>query len=319
MVVVQRSRHSTEFKAKVALEAIKGQRTMNELAGEYGVHPGQIAQWKRQVLEELPGLFASKRAKEARGEEELKASLYQQIGQLKVELDWLKKKLELPAEAKRSLIEPGQQSLSVVQQCELVGLARSSLYYEPRGVSEGSLLLMRLMDEQYTRTPFYGIRRMTAWLQGQGHRANHKRVARLMEVMGLETIYPKPRTSQPSVENRVYPYLLRDVVVARPDQVWSTDITYIRMARGFVYLVAVLDWYSRYVCVRQSGVAQFDHREWPTVVGRPASSTLSPLSFVPLQRAPETVRLGARLDDVRSVGDAIQERLAQAGLSLIHI
>ena len=153
----------------------------------------------------------------------------------------------MPTEAKRSLIEPGQQSLSVVQQCELVGLARSSLYYEPRGVSEGSLLLMRLMDEQYTRTPFYGIRRMTAWLEGQGHRANHKRVARLMEVMGLETIYPKPRTSQASAESHVYPYLLRNVVVARRDQVWSTDITYIRMARGFVYLVAVLDWFSRYV------------------------------------------------------------------------
>ena len=135
MVVVQRSRHSTEFKAKVALEAIKGQRTMNELAGEYGVHPGQIAQWKRQVLEELPGLFSSKRAKEARGEEELKASLYQQIGQLKVELDWLKRKLELPTEGKRSLIEPGHESLSVVRQCELVGLPRSSLYYQRRGAS----------------------------------------------------------------------------------------------------------------------------------------------------------------------------------------
>ena len=95
MVVVQRRRHSAEFKAKVVVEAIKGQRTVNEIAGEYGVHPGQIAQWKRQVLEELPGLFSSKRVKEARNEEELKAGLYQQIGQLKVELDWLKKKAEV--------------------------------------------------------------------------------------------------------------------------------------------------------------------------------------------------------------------------------
>jgi len=161
----------------------------------------------------------------------------------------------LPVEAKRELIELGGQGLSVVRQCALVGLARSSLYYQPAGVSEENLGLMRLLDEQYTRTPFYGIRRMTAWLKGQGHEVNHKRVARLMETMGLETIYPKPRTSQPSLEHRVYPYLLRDVKVERPDQVWSTDITYIRMARGFVYLVAVLDWYSRYVLAWELSVS----------------------------------------------------------------
>jgi len=137
--------------------------------------------------------------------------------------------------------------LSLRRQCELVGLARSSLYYQPRGASGENVLLMRLIDEQYTRTPFYGIRRMTAWLRGQGHQVNHKRAARLMEAMGLETIYPKPRTSQPSPDHRVYPYLLRNVAIGRPDQVWSTDITYIRLSRGFVYLVAVLDWYSRYV------------------------------------------------------------------------
>jgi putative transposase len=131
----------------------------------------------------------------------------------------------LPAEAKRSLIEPGHERLSVVRQCELVGLLRSSLYYRPRGVSEENLWLMRLIDEQYTRTPFYGIRRMTAWLRGGGQEVNHKRVARLMEAMGLETIYPKPRTSQPSPEHPVYPYLLRGVAIKRPDQVWSTDIT----------------------------------------------------------------------------------------------
>lgn len=153
----------------------------------------------------------------------------------------------MPADAKRSLIEPGHESLSLARQCELIGLARSSLYYQPRGESEENLLLMRLIDEQYTRTPFYGIRRMTAWLKGQGYQVNHKRVARLMETMGLEAIYPKPRTSRRSAENRVYPYLLRDVAISSPDQVWSTDITYIRMARGFVYLVAILDWFSRYV------------------------------------------------------------------------
>lgn len=133
------------------------------------------------------------------------------------------------------------------RQCELLGLPRSSWYYQARPVDERTLLLLRLLDEQYTRTPFYGIRRMTAWLRTQGHAVNHKRVARLLSVLGLETLYPKPRTSQPAPGHRIYPYLLRDVAIERVNQVWSTDITYIRLARGFVYLVAILDWYSRYV------------------------------------------------------------------------
>lgn len=106
---------------------------------------------------------------------------------------------------------------------------------------------MRLLDEQYTRTPFYGVRRMTAWLQSQGYGVNHKRVARLMHTMGLETLYTKPRTSQPQPGHRVYPYLLRGVPITRVNQVWSTDITYIRLQGGFVYVVAILDWFSRYV------------------------------------------------------------------------
>ena len=106
---------------------------------------------------------------------------------------------------------------------------------------------MRLLDEQYTRTPFYGTRRMTAWLHTQGSMVNRKRVTRLLRMMGLEAIYPKPRLSQPGEMQQRYPYLLRDVLIERVDQVWSTDITYIRLARGFVYLVAILDWFSRYV------------------------------------------------------------------------
>jgi putative transposase len=106
---------------------------------------------------------------------------------------------------------------------------------------------MRLLDEKYTETPYYGIRRMTAWLQSEGYPVNHKRVARLLRKIGLEAIYPKPRTPVPHPEHRVYPYLLRGVWVTRVNQVWSTDITYIRLHSGFIYLVAVMDWYSRYV------------------------------------------------------------------------
>jgi len=106
---------------------------------------------------------------------------------------------------------------------------------------------MRLLDEQYTRTPFYGVRRMTAWLCEQGHGVNPKRVRRLLREMGLWAIYPQPRLSMAGAGHRIYPYLLRGVEVTRPNQVWATDITYVRMRRGFVYLVAILDWYSRYV------------------------------------------------------------------------
>jgi putative transposase len=129
----------------------------------------------------------------------------------------------------------------------LLGVNRSGLYYEPVGESEESLVLMRLLDEQYTRTPFYGSRRMTQWLATEGYEVNRKRVSRLMALMGIEAVYPKPKLSQPGEGHRIYPYLLRGTKVERVNQVWSTDITYIRMAQGFVYLVAVMDWYSRFV------------------------------------------------------------------------
>lgn len=129
----------------------------------------------------------------------------------------------------------------------MLGLARSTVYYEPRSESEESLGLMRLLDEQYTQTPFYGVRRMTAWLRGEGYLINPKRVRRLLRRMGLWAIYPGPSTSKPSPDHHIYPYLLRNVPIRAVNQVWSSDITYIRMHRGFCYLVAIIDWFSRYV------------------------------------------------------------------------
>ena len=148
---------------------------------------------------------------------------------------------------KRRLIEVGNQQLSLRRQCQLLGLARSSFYYEPQPESEADLLLMRLLDEQYTHTPFYGVRRMTAWLKQQEEAVNEKRVRRLLRKMGLEAIYPRPRLSQKASGAQIYPYLLRDVQIKGIDQVWSTDITYVRLVGGFIYLMAILDWYSRYV------------------------------------------------------------------------
>ena len=145
------------------------------------------------------------------------------------------------------LVDPGHPALSVRRQCELLGLSRSSLYYEPGGEAAEDLRLMRRIDEQYTARPFYGSRRMTVWLNEQGEDVNRKRVRRLMRVMGLEAIYPKPRLSLAGKGHRIYPYLLRGVKVERRDQVWSTDITYVPMPSGFMYLAAVIDWFSRYV------------------------------------------------------------------------
>jgi len=147
------------------------------------------------------------------------------------------------------MIEAAHPVLSVRRQCALLRLARSGLYYEAQGESAENLTLMRLLDEAYTAWPFYGVRKMTAHLRREGHAVNPKRVRRLMRRMGLEAIYPRRKRglSVPGEGAKTYPYLLRDVEVVRPDQVWSADITYIRLRRGFLYLVALLDWYSRYV------------------------------------------------------------------------
>ncbi len=144
-------------------------------------------------------------------------------------------------------IEPGDAALSVAQQCALVGLPRSTYYHAGVGESQENLALMRVIDEQYLETPFCGSRGMTEWLKRQGYAVNRKRVRRLMRLMGLEAIYPRRRTSDPCQEHRIYLYLLRHLAIDRPDQVWSADITYVPLARGFMYLVAVLDWHSRYV------------------------------------------------------------------------
>src|SRR5262245_33496823 len=159
-----------------------------------------------------------------------------------------KKKLPSSIAERRLWITPGDGRLSITQQCELLDLARSTYYRWGVGESDENLKLMRLIDEQYLHTPFYGSRGMTQWLIRQGYEVNRKRVQRLMRVMGLEAIYPRRRrTSMPAPEPRMYPYLLRNLAIERPDQVWSADITYVPLRRGFMYLVAVLDWHSRYV------------------------------------------------------------------------
>lgn len=149
------------------------------------------------------------------------------------------------------MIESGHPEISVRRQCELLDLNRTTLYYQPVGESAYNLHLMRLLDEQYMRTPFYGVLRMTAYLRRQGYAVNHKRIRRLMRTMGLQAIYPRPKTSLAGKGHKIYPYLLRGLEITRPNQVWSSDITYIPMRQGFMYLVAIMDWFSRYVLAWQ--------------------------------------------------------------------
>ena len=160
-----------------------------------------------------------------------------------------KKNLDLTIEQKRMAIELDNKKIPIYRQCELLSLNRSSLYYTPCRDTQYNEQLMKLIDEQYIETPFYGIDKMTEWLRRQDHYVNHKRVRRLMRQMGLEAVYPRRKRglSIPDKEHKIYPYLLKDVQIIRPDQVWSADITYVRMYRGWLYLVAVMDWFSRYV------------------------------------------------------------------------
>jgi putative transposase len=153
----------------------------------------------------------------------------------------------MTVEQKRVSIDMAHPEISIRRQCVLLGLGRSSLYYSAHRDEVYNEQLMRLIDEQYTKTPFFGVRRMTVWLRGQDHAVNHKRVARLMALMGLEAVYPRRKLSIPAPGHRIYPYLLRDVKITHADQVWSADITYIRLRRGWAYLVVVMDWFSRYV------------------------------------------------------------------------
>jgi putative transposase len=145
------------------------------------------------------------------------------------------------------MIEPHNKEISVQRQCELLGLSRSTLYYKPHPEDALDSELMRALDEEYTKTPFYGVPRMTFRLRKLGYKVGEKRVRRLLRTMGLMAVYPKKRLSLPNAEHKKYPYLLRGVPIERPNQVWSADITYVRLRKGFAYLVAIMDWHSRYV------------------------------------------------------------------------
>lgn len=163
-------------------------------------------------------------------------------------------------ERRRMIEQP--HLLSLASQCDLLSLHRSGWYYQPVAVASEDLVLMGLLDKQYLKTPFYGYRKMTKFLQGQGYQVNHKRVRRLMQLMGIEAIYCRPNTSQPNQAHKIYPYLLKGLSITKVNQVWATDITYVPMERGFMYLIAIIDLYSRYVL--EWSVSTTMEAEWCT-------------------------------------------------------
>ncbi|OGU04165.1 MAG: hypothetical protein A2X82_03730 [Geobacteraceae bacterium GWC2_55_20] len=233
MMANMRTKRTSEFKAKVALAAIRGDQTVADLASLYKVHPNQITTWKRQAQDQLAAAFDNKKTNSLKADEKLKEELYRQIGQLKVELDWLKKNLGCSAAQKRLLIDIKHPKISVVRQCRFLGLSHSSLYYQPVPVSTKNLTLMRLLDEEYTRHPFLGVIKLTDWLKKQGHpRVGTRHTRHLLRLMGLMAIYPGPNLSRRIPGHKIYPYLLRNVPIVRVNQVWSVDITYIRLKGG---------------------------------------------------------------------------------------
>ena len=179
------------------------------------------------------------------------------------------------------MIETDHPTLSIRRQCQLLDLNRATFYRPPASESSLNLALMRLIDREYTQAPFYGYRKMTARLNNaHGYQVNSKRVARLMAKMGLQAVYPRPRTSLANPQHKKYPYLLRDLAIDRPNQVWAADITYVPLPQGFMYLVAILDWFSRFVLAWQlsntlDGAFCLTALRRALRDGRPTSSTLT--------------------------------------------
>ncbi|WP_434551788.1 IS3 family transposase [Salinisphaera hydrothermalis] len=246
----KRRNHSSAFKAKVALAAVPGDRTLAELAQQFDVHPNQITQWKRQLVEGATETF-DKGPSASDSQAQIDA-LHAKIGELSMENDFLERGLaRFGPEARRAMIDR-DHDLPVTRQCAILGVARSTVYYRCRSISNADHTLMQRIDALHLERPFLGSRRIADALADEdGLAINRKRIQRLMRTMGITALYPKPRLSRPAPGHRIYPYRLRGVTIDRPNQVWASDITYLSMARGFLYLVAVMDWYSRKVLAWQ--------------------------------------------------------------------
>ncbi|WP_316157924.1 IS3 family transposase [Cupriavidus sp. BIC8F] len=253
--MTKRSRrtHSAAFKAKVALAALKGDKTLAELAQQYDVHPSQITDWKQQLVEHAVELFGGGKTVASEPPVDLKA-LHAKIGQLTLENDFLGRRAQQSGVAERKAMIDRMHALPVSRQVKLVGIARSSAYYKPKPVSEADLKLMRRIDELHLEHPFAGARMLARLLRREGIQVGRRHVSTLMKRMGIEALYRRPNTSRKHTAHKIWPYLLRDRKIDRANQVWALDTTYIPMARGFVYLTAVVDWASRKVLAHRVAI-----------------------------------------------------------------
>ena len=246
-MTIKRKKYTADERARIALEALSGCYTLNELTSKYGVHGTQINGWRKRLKSEIASIFQDRRGREKTDTQALIDELYKEIGRLKMELEWLKKNQSYSIKQKRQCIDLAHTGLSVSRQCELLELPRRSYYYHPNTSDEYNLFLMRQIDEEYTRHPFVGTCRMVAYLKSLGLTVNRKRIQNLYRLTGIKAVYAKPKTSQPNTAHKIYPYLLRNTIITGPNHVWSTDLTYVRMCQRFMYLMAIIDWYTRFV------------------------------------------------------------------------
>ncbi|MCK1688299.1 IS3 family transposase [Bradyrhizobium sp. 145] len=241
-----RRNHTPAFKAKVALAAVKGDRTIAQLAEHFDVHPNQITAWKTQLEGGASGVFGPGGAAPAVPAIDVK-SLHAKIGELTLENGFFRRSAHQGGIAERKAMIDREHDLSITRQAEVLKISRGSVYYLPRPVSPDDLALMRRLDRLHLEFPFAGSRMLRGLLAAEGSKIGRRHVNTLMRRMGIEALYRRPRTTKPEPGHKIYPYLLRGVEITRPNQVWAMDITYIPMARGFVYLAVVLDWATRRV------------------------------------------------------------------------
>src|SRR5690348_3146955 len=244
-----RKHYTPAFKTQVVQEVLAGERTLAQIAAQHGVHPNLITKWKRAVLQAMPSAFtenaslvAQIAALKAEHERE-NEHLYAEIGRLTTQVHWLQKKLQqqVPPAVRRTLVERANRELPLSTQAQLLSVSRASLYYRPAPPLAEEVTIKHRIDAIFTESPFYGSRRITAELRREGLLVNRKAVQRHMREMGLEAIGPGPGSTTRQPGQHIYPYLLRNLEITRPSQVWGIDITYIRLRHGWMYLVALLD------------------------------------------------------------------------------